>query len=38
MATNLTTISGALKRVYDDYVERAQNLKHRSIDEIAKSA
>lgn len=38
MGTNLTTISGALKRVYDDYVERAQNLKHRSIDEIAKSA
>ncbi|HYE72211.1 MAG TPA: hypothetical protein VEF04_02730, partial [Blastocatellia bacterium] len=38
MATNLTTIAGAVKRVYDDYVERMQNLKHRSIDEIGKSA
>lgn len=38
MATNLTSISGALKRIYDDYVERQQNLKHRSIDEIGKSA
>ena len=37
MATNLTTISGALKRVYDDYVETQQNLKSRAMDEIAKS-
>lgn len=33
-----TTISGLVKRVYDTYVERMQNLKHRAIDEIAKSA
>lgn len=38
MATSTTTIAGLLKRVYDDYVERMQNLKHRAIDEIAKSA
>ena len=37
MATDLTTISGALKRVYDDYVETQQNLKARAMDEIAKS-
>lgn len=37
MATNLTNIAGALKRVYNDKVERQQNLKHRAIDEIAKS-
>jgi hypothetical protein len=37
MATSLTTISGALKNVYDDYVEKQQNLKHRAMDEIAKS-
>jgi len=35
--TSLTSIAGALKRVYDDHVEDQQNLKHRSIDEIAKS-
>lgn len=35
--TNMTSIAGALKNVYDDYVERQQNLKHRAIDEIAKS-
>lgn len=35
--TNMTSIAGALKRVYDDYVEKQQNLKHRAIDEIAKS-
>lgn len=35
--TNVTSIAGALKQVYDDYVERQQNLKHRAIDEIAKS-
>ena len=38
MATSLATIVGALKNVYGDYVERQQNLKHRAIDEIAKSA
>lgn len=37
MATTLSTISGALKRVYDDYVEGQQNLKARAMDEIAKS-
>ena len=35
--TNLSSIAGALKRVYDNNVERQQNLKHRAIDEIAKS-
>lgn len=37
MGTNLTTIAGALKRIYDKKAEYQQNLKHRSIDEIAKS-
>ncbi len=37
MATTLSSISGALKRVYDDYVENQQNLKARAMDEIAKS-
>lgn len=36
--TTLSNISGNLKRIYDDYLEQMQNLKHRSIDEIAKSA
>lgn len=35
--TSLSTFVGALKNVYDDYVEKQQNLKHRAIDEIAKS-
>lgn len=35
--TSLTSVAGALKRVYDDYVEKQQNLSHKSIDEIAKS-
>jgi hypothetical protein len=34
--TDMSSISGALKRVYDDYVEKQQNLKARAIDEIAK--
>lgn len=38
MATSVTTIVGALKNVYGEYVERQQNLKHRAMDEIAKSA
>lgn len=37
MATDLSSISGALKRVYDDYCEKQQNLKHRAVDEISKS-
>lgn len=32
-----TEISGLVKRVYDDYVERMQNLTHRTIDEVGKS-
>jgi len=36
MATDMSSISGALKQVYDNYVEKQQNLKHRAIDEIAK--
>lgn len=35
--TNLSSIAGALKRVYGNYIDRQQNLKHRAIDEIAKS-
>jgi hypothetical protein len=37
MATDTSTIVGALKNVYDDYVEKQQNLTHRAIDEISKS-
>lgn len=37
MATDLSSIAGALKRVYGNYIERQQNLKHRAIDEISKS-
>ena len=37
MGTNLTTVVGALKRVYDKRAEYQQNLDHRSIDEISKS-
>lgn len=37
MATDMTTIAGAVKRVYDDYVEKQQNLKRMAIDEIANS-
>lgn len=36
MATDLSSISGALKRVYGEY-NTQQNLTHRAIDEIAKS-
>lgn len=36
MGTNLSTIAGALKRVYDKKALSQQNLKHRAIDEIAK--
>lgn len=35
--TNLSSIAGALKRVYDKKAESVQNLKHRAIDEIGKS-
>lgn len=34
--TNVTSVAGLLKRVYDDYVETQQNLKHHTIDGIAK--
>lgn len=37
MATDMSSISGALKQVYDDYVEKQQNLKRYAIDEIANS-
>lgn len=36
-ATTTTDISGLVKRVYDDYVERMQNLRHRTMDEVGKS-
>jgi hypothetical protein len=36
MGTDLGTIVGALKRVYDKKAESQQNLSHRAIDEIAK--
>ena len=35
--TNFSSIAGGLKRVYDSYIEAAQNLKARSMDEISKS-
>lgn len=38
MSTNMETIAGALKRVYANNTARMQNLEHRAIDEIAKSA
>lgn len=38
MATDLSSIVGALKNVYGDFLTRQQNLKHRAIDEIAKSS
>jgi hypothetical protein len=37
-STNMDTIAGALKRVYANNTARMQNLEHRAIDEIAKSA
>lgn len=36
MATDLSTVAGALKRVYGEY-QKQQNLKHKAIDAIAKS-
>lgn len=38
MGTDLSSISGALKRVYGNYLARQQNLKHRAVDEIQKSS
>lgn len=38
MATDLSSIAGALKRVYDKNVSRLQNLEARAINEIAKSS
>lgn len=35
--TNVSSIAGLLKRVYDNYVETQQNLKTHTSDEIAKS-
>lgn len=35
--TNLSSVAGGLKRVYDDYIENQQNLKARASDEIGKS-
>lgn len=34
--TNLTSVAGALKRVYDSYIENQQNLKTKAIDAVAK--
>lgn len=36
--TDTSAATGILKNVYDSYVIEMQNLKHRAIDEIAKSA
>jgi hypothetical protein len=38
MGTDLSSIAGALKRVYDKNVSRLQNLEARAINEIAKSS
>lgn len=38
MASSMTSAAGIIKRVYGDYVSQQQNLKHRAIDEITKSA
>lgn len=35
--TNVSSVAGLAKRVYDDYVEVQQNLKHHTIDKFAKS-
>lgn len=35
--TNVTSVAGGLKRVYDDYIENQQNLKSRAIDQVGKS-
>lgn len=35
--TNMTSVASGLKRVYDSYIESAQNLNARTIDEIGKS-
>lgn len=37
MATDLSSIAGGLKRVYDDYIESQQNLKARTLEEFGKS-
>lgn len=36
--TNLTSVAGGVKRVYDKYIESAQNLSARASDEIGKAA
>lgn len=38
MATNLTTIANALKRIQEGGLVKQQNLKHKAIDEIGKSS
>jgi len=38
MASTTTTASGILKNIYDDYVERIQNLQALTMDEVGKSA
>lgn len=38
MGSTLTTVAGALKRIQDGGLVKQQNLKHRAIDEIAKSS
>jgi len=37
MATDTDAVAGVLKQVYDSYVEKMQNLRHRTIDEVGKS-
>lgn len=37
MDTNTSSVAGIAKRVYDNYVETQQNLKTRSMDQVAKS-
>lgn len=38
MSTTTTSISGLVKRIYDSYVEKQQNLKHRTTDTFGKSS
>lgn len=35
--TNLSSIAGGLKNVYDSYIERAQNLSPKTVEQFAKS-
>jgi hypothetical protein len=38
MASDTSSVSGILKNIYDSYLERVQNLKTLTIDEVGKSA